>query len=74
MIMFLIYSIYSLVTNVTVESGGVSVSGLLLISLGSKQVYSSQEKITQYVVGAWIGLAMLLLWAVAFLGLKYFQK
>lgn len=27
-----------------------------------------------YVVGAWIGCGMLLLWGIAFLGLKYYQK
>lgn len=27
-----------------------------------------------YVVGAWIGMAMLVLWALAFIALKYFQK
>ncbi len=27
-----------------------------------------------YVIGAWIGLAMLVLWSIAFLGLKYYQK
>lgn len=25
-------------------------------------------------IGAWIGLVMLLLWCVAFIGLKYYQK
>jgi len=42
--------------------------------LGSKQLYASGQKTTLYVVGAWIGLFMLLLWAVAFIGLKYYQK
>ena len=72
--MFLIYSIYSLVTNIAVDLSEITVSELLLISLGSKQLYGTQEKITQYVIGAWIGVAMLILWAVSFLGLKYFQK
>ena len=27
-----------------------------------------------YVIGAWIGCGMLLLWGLTFLGLKYYQK
>lgn len=79
-IMFVVYSVYSLATNL--KAANIDINGnyssqilsFLSISLGSKQLYSSEEKIQMYVIGAWIGLAMLVLWSIAFLGLKYYQK
>lgn len=79
-IMFVVYSVYSLSTNL--KAANIDINGnyssqilsFLSISLGSKQLYSSEEKIQMYVIGAWIGLAMLVLWSIAFLGLKYYQK
>ena len=80
LIMLVVYSLYSLITNIVaanMESQGVSASAILSflsISLGSKQLYASGQKTTLYVAGAWIGLVMLLLWGGAFLRLKYYQK
>ena len=79
-IMFVVYSVYSLASNL--KAANIDINGnyssqilsFLSISLGSKQLYSSEEKIQMYVIGAWIGLAMLVLWSIAFLGLKYYQK
>jgi uncharacterized protein (UPF0212 family) len=80
LIMFIVYSAYSLGTNL--KAANMSIEGnysskvlnFLSISLGSKQLYTSQEKIDMYVIGAWIGLVMLLIWVAAFLALKYYQK
>ena len=80
LIMFLIYSLYSLITNITAAGIGVdgtsssAVLNFFSISLGSKQLYASPEKSTMYIIGAWIGLAVLVFWAVAFMALKYNQK
>jgi hypothetical protein len=46
----------------------------LSISLGSKQMFSSGDKQRMYVIGAWIGCAMLVIWGFIFMGLKYYQK
>ena len=79
-IMLVVYSIYSLTTNLWASNmsieGNYSSTALnfLSISLGSKQLYSSNEKIELYVIGAWIGLVMLLIWGVAFIALKHSQK
>lgn len=46
----------------------------LSISLGSKQLFSSPDKQKLYLVGAWIGSFMLIVWGFVFMGLKYYQK
>jgi len=46
----------------------------LSISLGSKQMFGSGDKQRMYVIGAWIGCVMLLIWGFTFMALKYFQK
>ena len=79
-IMFFVYSIYSFATNI--QASNINIDGnysstalqFLSISLGSKQVYASEEKKLMYVIGAWIGCGMLILWGLAFLGLRYLQK
>jgi len=57
-------------------AGNSSSSALkfLSISLGSKELYISGEKQELYVIGAWIGCGMLVLWGMAFMALKYNQK
>lgn len=79
-LMLLIYSLYSIATNIKASQmeiqGNTSNSMLkfLSISLGSKQLLTTDEKQTMYVIGAWIGCAMLIIWSVTFMGLKYYQK
>jgi hypothetical protein len=79
-IMFIVYSTYSIGTNVYASNidiaGNSSSSSLkfMSISLGSKDLYISEEKQKLYVIGAWIGCAMLVLWGVVFMALKYNQK
>jgi hypothetical protein len=77
--MLVIYSSYTFITNIIASNLNVNgtqskMLSYLIISLGSKQLYASEEKVSMYVVGAWIGCVMLLLWGVVILGLKYYQK
>jgi hypothetical protein len=37
-------------------------------------MFSSGDKQRLYVIGAWIGCAMLFVWSLTFMGLKYYQK
>jgi hypothetical protein len=79
-IMLVVYSSYSFATNIS--AANMSIDGnysstllrYLSISLGSKQLYASEGKQTMYVIGAWIGCGMLVMWALAFVGLRYLQK
>jgi hypothetical protein len=79
-IMFIVYSLYSIATNIKASEmkidGNMSseILKFLSISLGSKELFSSDEKQLLYVIGAWIGCAMLIIWGVVFMGLKYYQK
>ena len=79
-VMFVIYSTYSIATNLKAANTRIEgnysskVLSFLSISLGSKLVYASEEKINMYVAGAWIGFGMLLIWVLVFLALKYHQK
>lgn len=56
--------------------GNVSknVLDFLSISLGSKGLYASESKWSLYVIGAWIGSGLLLLWAFGIFALRYYQK
>lgn len=79
-IMFVVFSIYSIATNIKASNmpsaGNASGKALnfLSISLGSIELFSSEEKRNLYVIGAWIGSGMLAIWAGIFLWLKYYQK
>ena len=78
--MFLVYSIYSIATNIKasqMEADGnysSQVLKYLSISLGSKQMFSSPDKQKLYLIGAWIGSFMLIVWGFIFMWLKYHQK
>lgn len=78
--MFVIYSIYSIATNIKASEMDVdgnssnSLLKYLSISLGSKQMFSTGDKQRLYVIGAWIGCAMLIIWGFTFMWLKYYQK
>ena len=78
--MFFVFSLYSMITNLTsseIETNGTASKAALnfmSISLGSKELYASDEKRFLYVVGAWIGAGMLIIWAFAIVALKYYQK
>lgn len=77
--MLVVYSTYTFITNIiasnlNAEGTSSKMLSYLVISLGSKQLYASEEKVAMYVVGAWIGCVMLILWGVVIMGLKYYQK
>jgi hypothetical protein len=83
--MLLIYAIYAFATNV-VASGkftGCSTTdttkctanfSYIAISLGSKQMSTSEENKNFYYIQCWIGIAMVVVWFLTFALLKYYEK
>jgi hypothetical protein len=79
--MTLIYSIFSFATNISEAraTGYVNSKGskmdYLMISLGSKSKASSfidnEEGQTLYLVSSWLGIPMLVIWALMFI---YFKR
>ena len=80
-LLFFIYAIYALATNVIATNTGDPTNvysyiptDILSISLGAKQTIQTQQNRTYYFVQCWIGFAVMLVWGVTFLILKYFEK
>jgi hypothetical protein len=76
--MTLIYSIFAIATNVLASesytsAGGLDISSLdyLVISLSSKQTYPTDTNKLYYFISCWLGLAMIVLWMLALVGIKY---
>ena len=73
-IMTLVYSIFTLVTNVIASTNGsISISSLdyIAISLSSKQQNPTETNKTYYFISCWLGVAMIGLWLLALVGIKY---
>ncbi len=82
--MILIYSIFAIITNITastsyknsVVDSAILVSqksyeGILLISLGSKQLHETNLDKTYYTIQCWLGVAMIVVWGILFGIIKY---
>lgn len=48
----------------------LSYEGILIISLGSKELNSSDENKTSFNIQCWLGVAMIVLWGIMFLFIK----
>ena len=48
-----------------------SFEGLLVLSLGSKQLNSSKRDKRFFTAQCWIGVAMIVIWAIFFIKIKY---
>ena len=73
-IMTLVYSIYAIVTNVIASSNGpIDISQLdyIAISLSSKQQNQTEDNKRYYFISCWLGVAMIILWIFALVGIKY---
>jgi hypothetical protein len=77
LIMTIVYSGFALATNVlassTATSSGVSLSSIdyIAISLSAKEKNDTSTNRLYYFVSCWLGVAMILIWVVAMVGLKY---
>lgn len=83
--MLLIYAIYAFATNV-VASGKfkdcttndtlkcTTTLSYIAISLGSKQLSTSEENKNFYYIQCWIGIGMVVVWFLTFALLKYYEK
>jgi hypothetical protein len=71
-VMIVIYSVFSLATNVSVVETSKT-SNYLVISLGSKSnsEASNNEKAKEfYLTSSWLGAGMVLIWGILFIFLK----
>lgn len=71
-VMVLIYSVFSLATNVSIAQG-VNNSNYLVISLGSKssnQASDNQKAQDFYLASSWLGVSMIVIWGILFVFLK----
>ena len=80
-VMFLIYGIFALVTNVIAaqayqpDDPAVNAhQGILIISLGAKKLNATQENNHYYVVQCWLGVVTVFVWGLLFMFIKYFEK
>jgi hypothetical protein len=80
--MFLIYSIYAIITNVIASNNFDLCTGLvdcssnldyLAISLGSKQQNQTDINKTYYYIQAWIGVGLVIIMVITFFFLRYFE-
>jgi hypothetical protein len=81
--MILIYSIYALATNV-IASNNFDLCNTftdcssnidhLTISLGSKQQNDTDQNKTYYLIQAWIGVGLVIVMAVTFFLLKFYEN
>lgn len=79
-VLFVVYGIYSLITNIIAALGYNPISdksalksniGILVLSLGSKQLNSSvPQNVDFYYIQCWIGLLLVLFWGVGILLIK----
>lgn len=72
--MTLVYSIYAIVTNVIASSNGpIDISQLdyIAISLSAKQQNQTEDNKRYYFISCWLGVAMIILWIFALVGIKY---
>lgn len=81
--MLLIYSIYAIATNVIASKNFDLCTGLadcsanvdyLSISLGSKQLNQTDQNKLYYYIQAWIGVGLVLIMAITFFLLKYYEE
>ena len=80
-LMGLIYGIYALATNIVAANTGDTTNlssyvpaDILSISLGPKQQYQTDQNKQYYLIQCWIGLALMIVWGITFVLLKYFEK
>lgn len=73
-LMTLIYSIFALATNVIASSNGaIDISQLdyIAISLSAKQKNQTETNKLYYFISCWLGVAMIVTWIFALVGIKY---
>ena len=71
--MFLVYSIYSLVSNWLAAKDNKSISSYLKISLAAKQLEHIETNETLYYIQCWLGLVTMMVWILMMMGIKYFE-
>lgn len=82
--MILIYSIFAIITNISASSAyknstenstilvsQKSYEGILLISLGSKQLHATNLDKVYYTIQCWLGVGMIVVWGILFGIIKY---
>ncbi len=83
LISLLVYGIFSLVTNIISslpENASVSdlsdyqAEDVLSLSIAPKQKFATDSDRIYLIVESWLGMAMLVLWWITILFLKYFEK
>jgi hypothetical protein len=70
--MIVVYSVFSLATNISIAQS-MNTSNYLVISLGSKNSNSSsdnQKAQDFYYASSWLGVAMVVIWGIFFIFLK----
>ena len=77
-LMFLVYGIYSLVTNILASEANTRddyiPENVLIISLGSKQLNRTDTNKQYYVIQCWLGLVFIILLLFAEFLTKYIEK
>lgn len=77
-VLFLLYGVFSLVTNVIAYQNFpdreqfLSNSSFLIISLSPKQLNKTEENMNYYFIQCWLGLVTVIVWFFMFLGIKFF--
>jgi hypothetical protein len=74
-IMAVLYSIFAIVTNAI--AAGASVNNLysvdyISISLAAKQQNDTTDNRRYYFIQCWLGMVVVLVWALVLVGIKYF--
>lgn len=80
-IMFLVYGIFALVTNIIAatkfqptDNNLTSNQNILIISLSSKQANRTEENETFYYIQCWLGLVFVIIWGIFLIFIKYMEK
>lgn len=83
---FLIYGIYSLITNIQAANAyrqsitenlkdyKISYEGFLVLSLGSKQLHNRPTDKLYYQIQCWIGVGLVMVWGLYFIFIKLREK
>lgn len=72
--MTVIYSIYAIFTNILAANAkGVVALDYITISLGSKETHDTEANRLYYFISCWLGVATLIIWILAIIGIKYYE-
>lgn len=71
-VMFLVYSIYAIISSAVAAKDNTTIEDYIRISLAAKQLEETDTNKTLYYVQCWLGLLTMLLWIAVMVGIKYF--